>query len=33
MTRRTEFEPMSITATLVARLRGRFTWKIPYDDC
>jgi len=24
---------MSMTATLDARLRGRFTSKIPYDDC
>jgi hypothetical protein len=24
---------MSMTATLDARLRGRFTGKIPYEDC
>jgi hypothetical protein len=33
MTRRTEFEPMSMTATLEARLRERFTAALPYDDC
>jgi hypothetical protein len=33
MTRRTEFEPMSMTATLDWRLRGRFTGEILYDEC
>jgi hypothetical protein len=32
-TRRTEFEPMSMTATLDSRLRGRFTANAPYDGC